>query len=97
MRLTWKLALVISIGVGAQMLISRYADDIDEAGFTYRVFVIHLCGGTVADPGVLEMADRLHRRKMARADYAPARLNGPCLEDEFPDPPARVNASTGAN
>ena len=97
MRLTWKLAFIVAIGVGAQMLINRYADDIDEAVFALRVLVIHIRGGTVADPGVLELADDLLDRKLVRAGYFPAHPNDARLEEEFREPLARVNASAAAN
>jgi hypothetical protein len=66
MRLTWKLALLLAIGVGTQYLLNRHADDIDEARFTLRVYVAHLCGGTAADPDVMDLAVELRDREYAR-------------------------------
>jgi hypothetical protein len=67
MRLTWKLALMLAIAVGAQILLVRYGGDLDEARFAVRVYVAHLCGGTAADAEVMDMAVELQDRQIARA------------------------------
>jgi hypothetical protein len=68
MRLTWKLALLLAIAVGAQWLLNRYAADLDEARFAIRVYVAHLCGGTAADTDVMDLAVDLHNRQIVRAE-----------------------------
>jgi hypothetical protein len=67
MRLTWKLALMLAIAVGAQVLLTRYSGDLDEARFAIRVYAAHLCGGTAADADVMDMAVELQNRQVARA------------------------------
>jgi hypothetical protein len=100
MRLTWKLALLIAIGVGAQLLINRHANDIDEAAFAFRVFVAHLNGKTAADPDTMDMANALWRRQMLRAGLTP--IDTPTAAVDFEDEigralAVRVNASGAAN
>jgi hypothetical protein len=66
MRVTWKLALLVAIGIAAQVAIERYAAELDEAWFATRVFCAHACSGTAADPELMELATALEKRQNAR-------------------------------
>jgi len=68
MRLLWKLALLVTIGVGMQVAIERYESELDEAWFATRVFCAHARGGTAADPELIDLATALTKRQYARID-----------------------------
>jgi hypothetical protein len=63
MRLMWKLALLLAIGVGTQYAILRWMPEIEEARFALRVYVAYLRGGTAADTDVMDLAVELRDRQ----------------------------------
>src|SRR4051812_1394975 len=67
MRLIWKLALLLSIGVGTQYAILRWMPEIEEARFAFRVYVAYLRGGTAADTDVMDLAIELRDRQYEQA------------------------------
>src|SRR5215210_7895078 len=56
MRLTWKLAVIVAIGVGIQLLLPRFVEEIDETQFAIRVLVAKWQGGSSGDPDVIALA-----------------------------------------
>jgi hypothetical protein len=66
MRLTWKLAVIIAVGMGTQLLLPRFVDEIDETQFAIRVLVAKWQGGSSGDPDVMALAMQLQDRQWAR-------------------------------
>ena len=93
MRLTWKLALLIAIAVGAQWLLNRHGGDLDESRFAIRVYVAHLCGGTAADRDVMDLAVDLHNRQIVRTEQVAAARQAATRQLEWDEDAPRVNAS----
>lgn len=83
MRLMWKLALLVAIAVGAQMLLNRYGGDLDEARFAVCVYIAHLCGGTAADADVMDLAVALHDRQIARAQQLAATRRAATQQEQW--------------
>ena len=74
MRLIWKLALLLAIGVALQYAILRWTPEIEEARFALRAYASYLSGGTPADPEMMDLAielrDREYEHLIARATSA---------------------------
>ena len=93
MRFAWKLLLLVTIGVGAQLLIERNEAEIDDAQFAARCFVAKMCGAENNDPQILREADALvarHLKRLARdvaaaghATTRPAQAGGASAADEL--------------
>ena len=66
MRAVWKLSVIVLLGVGVQCSLVRWADDIDEAAFTLRVFCAARAGVPFDDPELIAAANELFRRQCRR-------------------------------
>ena len=66
MRFYVKLVVMIAVGVGAQGLIERHEQDLDEAQFAARCFIGKLCGKENNDAELMDAANALHARHMKR-------------------------------
>jgi hypothetical protein len=66
MRIIWKLSAFVLLGVVMQCGIVRYADDVDEAMFIFRVGVACAQGAKIDDRELVIAASRLHRRRCER-------------------------------
>ena len=66
MRALWKLSVIVLLGVAIQCVLVRWAGEIDEAAFVFRVLVARVQGIEADDPRLVEDAERLLHRQCAR-------------------------------
>jgi hypothetical protein len=66
MRIFWKLAVLVAVGVGIQMVIAgELGRELDEAQFTARAWSNSVIGHPT-DAEIMRAADRLLEREQAR-------------------------------
>ena len=93
MRFAWKLLLLATIGVGAQLLIDRYEWEIDEAQFAVRCLLDKWYGDEASRAKLVDDAQELYQRHWARmgqqwgaarcATTRPAEQRGSSVADEL--------------
>ena len=69
MRVLWKMSVIVLLGVGIQWGIGRWANDIDEAAFAFRVFCAGQAGVPFHDPELVGAAQRLFERRCRRSGF----------------------------
>jgi hypothetical protein len=85
MRLVFKLAAVVLLGVLAQWALVRFVGTLDEGFFIVRVMVAHAGGCQLDDEMIVDEALRLFERQCRRDGYIP-----PSLMREHPPEHVRV-------
>ena len=95
MRFYVKLVVMIAVGVGAQGLIERHEQELDEAQFAMRCFIGKLRGKENNDVELMDAATALHSRHVtrivrahnravaARATTRPAGVRAASVADEL--------------
>jgi hypothetical protein len=89
MRLIFKFSAIVVVAVCCQLLIIKGLDPLDEAQFTARVYVAHLCGEPMDNPELIDMGARMLQRQIAREQARKHRLASPA-------PPATMPALCAA-
>ena len=69
MRAVWKLSVIVLLGVAVQCGVARWANEIDEAAFTLRVFCAGRAGVSFDDHELVTAARELFKRQRQREGY----------------------------
>ena len=69
MRAVWKLSVIVLLGVAVQCGVVRWANEIDEAAFTIRVFCAASAGVPIDDEELITAAREMFRRQCRRDGF----------------------------
>ncbi len=80
MRAVWKLSVIVLLGVAMQWGGVRWANEIDEAAFTLRVFCATSAGLPIDDEELITAAREMFKRQCRRDGFF--ELVDGCAEEE---------------